>query len=174
MGNKSLHSQLLVDLTERWLPFVEIDELQFRLNHDGVSQLFPAVHEDRQLAALDVDLQKIDVIYLDQIIEPACLNPRSIDGTSSLSLERISELVGFAEVTSFSWAFKPLARYFSDGLSKSRCDGTERRHASQRATSASKVGYFSLDAGQKGGASDGTLMFKYMPRTNSGRAGMHR
>ena len=36
MGNESLLPQLLIDLPERRLPFVEIHELQFRLDHDGI------------------------------------------------------------------------------------------------------------------------------------------
>lgn len=36
VGNEALRSQLLIDLTERRLPFVEIDELQFRLDHYGI------------------------------------------------------------------------------------------------------------------------------------------
>ena len=36
MGNKPLNPQLLIDLTKRRLPFVEIHKLQFRLDHYGI------------------------------------------------------------------------------------------------------------------------------------------
>src|SRR5262245_1338719 len=76
---ESLRAQLLIDLAERGLPVVEVHELHFGLNHDGVSQLLPAVREHGELPALDVDLEEIDILDLGNIVEPPSLNARLIN-----------------------------------------------------------------------------------------------
>jgi hypothetical protein len=69
MGNEPLRPQLLIDLAERGLPVVKVDELQFRLDNDSTVQLLSAVCKDGQFTALDIDLQEVDVVDLDQIVE---------------------------------------------------------------------------------------------------------
>jgi hypothetical protein len=82
VGNEALHPQLLIDLPERRLSVVEIDELHFGLNDDGVVELFAAVLEDREFAPLDVDLEEIDAIELGDVIEAPRLEPRAFDDMS--------------------------------------------------------------------------------------------
>ena len=77
MGNEPLRPQLLVDLAEGRLPFVEIYELQFHLNDHGILQFFPAVHEHGKLSALDIDFEEIDIVDFVEIVQAPRLNPAS-------------------------------------------------------------------------------------------------
>jgi hypothetical protein len=91
VGNKSLRAQLLVDLPERRLTVVEIDELYLGLDDHGVFQLLAAVHEHRELAALDVDLEEIDAVDLGNVVEALRLEPRTIDD-AGVGLEEAEHL----------------------------------------------------------------------------------
>jgi hypothetical protein len=93
VGNKALRAQLLIDLPERRLSVVEIDELHLGLDDDGVLELLAAVHEHGELAALDVDLEEIDAVELGDVVEAPRLEPRAIDD-AGIRLEEAEHVEG--------------------------------------------------------------------------------
>src|SRR5262249_29497758 len=76
---------------ERRLPFVEIHELQLGLNRHGVFQFLSAVYEDGELSALDIDLEKIDIVDFLDIVQAPCLDRDSIDHPG-VALEEAEDL----------------------------------------------------------------------------------
>src|SRR5262245_25794191 len=63
-------AQERVHVGEHGLPAVELDELDLGLNEKGLRQRPQRVAENRQLAALDVDLDEVDVVYFGDVVYP--------------------------------------------------------------------------------------------------------
>jgi hypothetical protein len=93
VGNEALRAQLLIDLPERWLSVVETHELHLSLDDDGVLELLATVHEYGELAALDVDLDKIDAIDLGDVIEAPRLERHAIHN-AGIRLEEAEHIEG--------------------------------------------------------------------------------
>ena len=73
MRHEALRPQLDVHFTERRLTQVQRHERHFGVYRDSVTQPFPAVLENHQLRALDIDLQQVELIDV-EVVETMGLN----------------------------------------------------------------------------------------------------